>query len=245
MSEARKRRAVAAARARSGVEPAGGHDGVGLVGGDDGDGEGAPHPAQRGPGRLGQGRAGRPAPPRSGGPCTSVSVADVRVWPVGLELGPQLGVVLDDPVVDEGQAAGAVDVRVGVLRGRAARGWPSGCGRWRRRGPVGASAVSSASSATEWVPPAARARQMAAVGHQGHPGRVVAPVLELVQAPRRSGTASASPVTPMMPHMVTQATGAGLGGRLRARICPRAASTTPAELGRHGVGLGLRPAPRP
>ena len=47
-----------------------------------------------------------------------------------------LGVVLDDPVVDEGQLAGAVDVRVGVRVVRRARAWPSACGRCRD-GPEG------------------------------------------------------------------------------------------------------------
>ena len=46
--------------------------------------------------------------------------------PGRLELGPQLGVVLDDAVVDDGQAARAVDVRVGVLRGGAPVGGPAG-----------------------------------------------------------------------------------------------------------------------
>ena len=46
--------------------------------------------------------------------------------PGGLQLGPQRGVVLDDPVVDEGQPPGAVDVGVGVVLGGAAVGGPAG-----------------------------------------------------------------------------------------------------------------------
>ena len=87
-----------------------------------------------------------------------VGGGDQRV-PAGLELGLQLGVVLDDAVVDEGQPAAAVDVRVGVLRRSGRRGWPSGCARWRRRARWARPPSARPSLATEFVPPAARARQ--------------------------------------------------------------------------------------
>ena len=93
---------------------------------------------------------------------TSVSVAEVIVWPLGHQLGAQGGVVLDDPVVDDGQAPGAVEVGVGVLRRRVAVGGPAGvadpgsvAGRRRTRPPC-----SSARSATDRVPSAARTRQI-------------------------------------------------------------------------------------
>ena len=46
--------------------------------------------------------------------------------PARLELGPQPGEVLDDAVVDHGEAAGRGAVRVGVAVGRAAVGGPAG-----------------------------------------------------------------------------------------------------------------------
>ena len=146
---------------------------------------------------------------------TSVSVADVEAVAAGHELGPQLGVVLDDPVVDDGHPAGAVEVGVGVLGGGAARGWPTGCGRCRRRGRWAPSAVSSARSATDSVPPAARpARSPRRPPGPPRPSRSPG---TRAGAGRRGarGTASASPVTPMMPHMVPQATWAPA-----ARVCP-------------------------
>ena len=50
--------------------------------------------------------------------------------------------------------------------------------------------------------------------------------------------ASDSPVTPMMPHIVTQATWGCL--RTAARL-PQGGLDHGGELGRHGVGLGLHP----
>ena len=51
---------------------------------------------------------------------------------VGLEVDPELMVVLDDPVVDEGQAAGAVEVGVGVLGRGVPVGGPAGVADGRR-----------------------------------------------------------------------------------------------------------------
>ena len=124
MSEASSAIAVVEPEDERGVAP-GGDDGVGLVGGDHGDGEGAAEPAQHGAGGLGQGRAAGHLLLDEVGHHLGVGGRGHRV-PGGLQLGPQLGVVLDDPVVDEGQPAGAVDVRVGVLLGRAAVGGPPG-----------------------------------------------------------------------------------------------------------------------
>jgi hypothetical protein len=46
--------------------------------------------------------------------------------PLLLELGAEGGVVLDNPIVDESQFAGAVEVRVRVLTGDLAMGGPAG-----------------------------------------------------------------------------------------------------------------------
>ena len=81
------------------------------------------------PGRR---RGGRPATDSMRWARTSVSVSDSKTVAGGGELVGQLDVVLDDPVVDEGQPARAVDVGVGVALGRTRRGWPTGCGRCRR-----------------------------------------------------------------------------------------------------------------
>ena len=147
--------------------------------------------------------------------------------PGGDELRPQLGVVLDDPVVDEGDAAGAVDMGMGVLGGGAAVGGPAGVadGGGMARGRP--SSVSSASAATELVPPAARARQTPRrPPWRPRPSR--SPGTRAgARAPRSRGTASASPVTPMMPHMVDQATRAPRGS---TRSSPSAEpSTMPAS----------------
>ena len=91
----------------------------------DRDGERAPHPAQHGAGGLGQRRAAGHLLLNQVGHHLGVGGRGQRV-PGGLELGPQLGVVLDDAVVDEGQAPGAVGVRVGVLGGGAPVGGPAG-----------------------------------------------------------------------------------------------------------------------
>ena len=87
--------------------------------------------------------AGRPAASRRSGrrrasssrssrwAATSVSVSERSSMPVGLELGAQLGEVLDDPVVHERDPVVPAEVRVGVAVGRRRRGWPSGCARCR------------------------------------------------------------------------------------------------------------------
>ena len=188
-----------------------------------------------------------------------MSVAEVNVCPSASRLGLELEVVLDDPVVDEGEATGAVEVGVGVVVGRVAVGGPAGVADRRvRAGRRGAG------------------RQGGELGHRGRgvdagdrlagpceparwrrrpPGprrRSRTPGTRAGAGPqRRSGTASASPVTPMMPHMVTQATWASVGagssplpGRLRLHL---------PEGGRHHAGQtrcdrgGLRfeHAPRP
>ena len=106
-----------------------------------------------------------------------------QLWPGATSSVGQLGVVLDDPVVHQGQAAGAVEVGVGVGLGGVAVGGPAGVADAGASPRRGASAAIWRSSSTERVPSAARARQRPPPSaDQGHAGRVVAPVLETVQA---------------------------------------------------------------
>ena len=100
----------------------------------------------------------------------------------GLELGAQRGEVLDDAVVDDGDLAGGVAVRVGVAVGRAGRGWPSGCGpcRWCRSSSP-ASASSSAASRLASRPARLADGQSAGAVEQRDARRVVAAVLHPAQ----------------------------------------------------------------
>ena len=155
-------------------------------------------------------------------------------------------VVLDDPVVDQGEPAGAVDVGVGVLLGGAAVGGPAGvadAGAWPGRG---ARRPASARSSSDRVPSAARARQIAARSTtRADPGRVVAPVLELVQGLEQDrGCASASPVTPMMPHITRGSQATSEATRPCGSISP--GSRRPRaqlEPGQLGSATGDRPRP--
>ena len=97
---------------------------------DDGDPVGALDEAQRGADGFLQVRASGWAAIRWAS--TSVSVSELNTTPSASSRGPQLRGVLDDPVVDDRDRAGAVHVRVGVGVARLRRGSPSGCGRCRR-----------------------------------------------------------------------------------------------------------------
>ena len=145
---------------------------------------------RRRPQGLGQAQAGGQRAPRRGGPAPRCRSSEARVWPGRPQLGGQLGVVLDDPVVDHGQPAGAVEVGVGVGHASGGRGWPSGCGptpvRGGRRDAVpGADAWSARPPSGSRRPPGPARGSPAR--HQGDPGRVVAPVLEAL-AGRRAGS---------------------------------------------------------
>ena len=108
---------------------------------------------------------------------TSVSVCDRSVWPRRDQLAPQLGVVLDDAVVDDRQAPLAIQVRMGVGLGHAAVGRPARVperrARWRQSWSSPGRSCRCASR-----PAAGHARRPAARGDA--PG-VVAAVLELLQ----------------------------------------------------------------
>ena len=90
-------------------------------------------------------RAAPPAPSRRSRPrcrrggtaratrctATSVSVSLANSTPAASSSARRVGEVLDDAVVDDGDLARGVAVRVRVAVGRAGRGWPSGCGPCR------------------------------------------------------------------------------------------------------------------
>jgi hypothetical protein len=105
--------------------------------------------------------------------------------PCLLQAPAQLGVVLDDPVEDDVDAAGAVVVRVGVLLGDAAVGGPAGVGDPRRRGGQrpsavlgprldGGSQIGEVADSVDALDPPLR--------EHGEAGRVIASVFELFQA---------------------------------------------------------------
>ena len=108
---------------------------------------------------------------------TSVSVSERNSTPSATQLLLQGVEVLDDAVVDQREPVTRRRRGAGArCRRWGRRGWPSGCGRCRcARGRAGR--ASSAERRFSSLP--ARFSDVDAVlGHQGHAGRVVAPVLE-------------------------------------------------------------------
>ena len=108
---------------------AGGDDRARVVGVGEHQGEVALEPRQHGaaPSRRNRLRCRRGGTARTTRcTTTSVSVSLANSTPVGLELGAQRGEVLDDAVVDDGDLARGVAVRVGVAVGRPAVGGPAG-----------------------------------------------------------------------------------------------------------------------
>ena len=108
---------------------------AGDAGVDGEQGERALQPLAHPPHRLGeQLRAVRPRRPRAASASAaasrcaahSVSVSLANSTPVGLQLGAELGEVLDDAVVDHRDPAVGATVRVGVAVGGAAVGGPAG-----------------------------------------------------------------------------------------------------------------------
>ena len=92
-----------------------------------------------------------------------------------LELGLERREVLDDPVVDDRDVAVAPEVRVGVVVGRAAVRRPAGVADAgdRRRQRLGVQGLGEPGEL-----PGTLGRHQTGVGEQGHPGRVVAAVLQ-------------------------------------------------------------------
>ena len=90
---------------------------------------------------------------------TSVSVADVRVCPASSSSARSSAWFSMIPLWM--MAMRPVQSVCGwAFSGWGSRGWPSGCARSRRRGRSAPRRVISSSLDTEFVPPAARARQM-------------------------------------------------------------------------------------
>ena len=110
---------------------------------------------------------------------------------LGLKLAAKLGVVLDDPVEDDVDLVVAVAVGMGVLLGHAAVCGPAGMGhtdrRRRRRHRHPAVAVVALDRGAQVREIADRTDAVDVPVRKGRdPGRVIAAVLELLQA-RRSG----------------------------------------------------------
>ena len=238
-----------------GGEPAGGDDGVGLVGVITAM-EKAPR-TRRSMRRVASARRASASLASCSSmrwAMTSVSVPEVNVCPLATKPACSSSVVLDDPVVDEGEAAGAVGVGVGVLLGRVAVGGPAGVPDGRVRADAGAPAVrwrarSPGQGCRRRGPawPGLAGPPDGAVGHHGDARPSRTPGTRAGGGPpRRSGTASASPVTPMMPHMVTQATWASLGAcgspPTWAPAAPPARGRSPPR--RPDATRSCRPAPR-
>ena len=170
---------------------AGRDDRVRLIGMEDGDGEGTPHAPERGPGGFGQRQSRRHLLLDEMGHHFGVGGRGHRVAGAH-QLAAQRAVVLDDPVVDDGEAARAVEVGVGVLGRRVAVGGPAGVADARAVG-------SGCRHAGRRVRVAGRelrqvGHRAGAVGRPGppdppvhderHPGRVVPPVLQAGAAHR-------------------------------------------------------------
>ena len=107
-----------------------------------------------------------------------VGLGDERV-PFLLQLLLQIEVVLDDAVVHDDDAAGAVAVRDARSPRSGGRASPSACGRCRTRRRSACVAMTSSSRASL---PALRRRSIVAVANHRNAGRVVAAIFEPAQA---------------------------------------------------------------
>ena len=99
--------------------------------------------------------------------------------PARLESIAQLAEVLDDPVVDDGDLAGAIAMRVSVQVVRTAVGRPAGMGEADRS--MGR-AVGDGGLEVDQLAGPLLDEQVAGVVHQRDPGRIVAAVLEPLEA---------------------------------------------------------------
>jgi hypothetical protein len=165
--------------------PAGGHDEVGLVTADHGQGEGPPDPAQCGTDGTDQatGRVEEKGRFDQVGQHLGVGLGLQVVLHLE-ELVRELMVVLDDPVVDQGDATGAVHVRMGVGHRWSAVGGPPGVAdpgdpRGRGHGCLFGQLVERLRAVCRPAPPQAA---VAPRGDQGDAGRVIASVLQPGQA---------------------------------------------------------------
>ena len=109
-----------------------------------------------------------------------MSVSERHLDALGSRRGAQLGEVLDDAVVDEGDPAARARGAGGRCGRSARRGWPSGCGRCRSS-TGGSGARRAPSRGWRACRRACRVTIVAAVD-EGDPGGVVAAVLQAPQA---------------------------------------------------------------
>ena len=98
-----------------------------------------------------------------------------------LQLLLDLGVVLDDAVVDDGDVARAVEVGVGVRRLRGAVGRPAGVSDSREK-PLGRQVALQAQRLYRLGTLGGAGPPGLPGAHQGNPCRVVAPILQARQA---------------------------------------------------------------
>ena len=177
---------------------------------------------------------------------TSVSVSEAKVWPAASSSARQLGVVLDDAVVDDGEPPGAVEVGVGVLLRRLTVGGPAGVPDGRRHGRRGACA-----SARAGRPPSGSRRRP---GPARGPRRSRGP-RRPSRSPGTRGGRRPSSKRSRASCVAGDADDAAHGtqatwGPLQRRCEPSGAASTATaararQLGHHGVGHGRRPPPRP
>ena len=161
-------------------------------------GERALEPAADLPHRLGEVAAAVACRVASSSRCatTSVSVSELSSCPRSLELGPQPREVLDDPVVDHGDRAGAVDVRVGVAVVGRAVGGPAGvpdAGGGRQR------VVGSALSRLTSLPARFAVASPPSASRRPRPSR--SPGTPAARPSITTSSAGWSPTYPTMPHM--------------------------------------------
>ena len=165
-------------------DPPGRHDQVWLGGAHHGQGEGPPNPGQGRAHGVGQSELGVFGGRRLDQVGQHLGVG-LRFEAVagGDQLVGQLHVVLDDPVVDQGELARAVHVGVGVVFGGTAVGGPPGMAD--AGGRTGRGGLRPLGQVTERPGAVGRPGAPQAVGgvrtDQGDAGRVVAAVLEPAQ----------------------------------------------------------------
>ena len=107
-----------------------------------------------------------------------MSVSEAKDVPGLLEIGPEPGEVLDDPVMDDRDPVGLVQVRMGVAVGGRTVGGPPGvsdAGGRRRQRAVAERFLEVGEFAGSF------GRGKRAIGDDGHAGRVVAAVFQPAQ----------------------------------------------------------------
>ena len=136
----------------------------------------------------------------------------LELVPLRLHLGAQGGVVFDDPVVDEGQLAGAIEVGVGILPGDLPMGGPTGVAD-----AGGAADRVLLDGAAEIIDPA----DFLADGNQsffkgGYPGGVIATVFQTAEPLQQDGDRlGTTDISDDSAHGMKKV-GKGVGGRWKS-----------------------------